>query len=152
MNTRKQTIQWGMAFPMEVITQRYSRDHGIPIKVARTHEQEIKRFLILCALNTDMPYAMRGPMDNIWHTFLMFTKDYMSFCEGLAGGFIHHVPADVDEDSPDESKERYLQFLVDYEAEFGEAPPEHLWPRPEVSSKGCYPKCGKPCKVSPAMG
>lgn len=32
-------------------------------------------------------------IDNMWHTFLLFTKDYHDFCTRyLAGHFLHHFP------------------------------------------------------------
>jgi hypothetical protein len=156
LSTPEQTIAWGLAFPMDLIVRRYAEDLALPIDVAKEHEREIKRFLILCALNPFEPYAMRGPMDEIWHTFIIFTKDYTAFCEGIAGYYIHHAPMDVDHDSPDVSKQHYEQFLADYEAVFGEAPPPSFWPRPQVASPGnCYPKCAVPnprCRVPDPHG
>ncbi|MBO0880719.1 MAG: hypothetical protein J2P17_10325, partial [Mycobacterium sp.] len=29
-----------------------------------------------------------------WHTFILYTKDYASFCNRVAGRFIHHEPND----------------------------------------------------------
>lgn len=31
-------------------------------------------------------------IDDMWHTFLLFTRDYSSFCRSYFGRFIHHVP------------------------------------------------------------
>lgn len=41
-----------------------------------------------CAIHSEMQ-----EIDNMWHTFLLFTKDYHKFCqEYLHGQFFHHVP------------------------------------------------------------
>ncbi len=32
------------------------------------------------------------PIDDIWHIFLLYTKDYMNFCEKFFGQYIHHLP------------------------------------------------------------
>ena len=56
-----------------------------------SHEREIKRFLALSAINPGK-YGMRGPLDELWHTFIIFTSAYANFCRLLGGGFIHHLP------------------------------------------------------------
>lgn len=32
------------------------------------------------------------PLDDAWHTFLLFTEDYLSFCERHFGAIISHIP------------------------------------------------------------
>jgi len=31
-------------------------------------------------------------IDNMWHTFVLFTKDYQKFCNNYFGTYIHHTP------------------------------------------------------------
>ena len=31
-------------------------------------------------------------IDDMWHTFLLFTKDYADFCEKYIGKYFHHSP------------------------------------------------------------
>lgn len=38
-----------------------------------------------------MHYEMRE-IDDMWHTFLLFTRDYHAFCNKYVGEFIHHTP------------------------------------------------------------
>ena len=33
--------------------------------------------------------------DDLWHEFILFTRDYDSFCKDAFGGFLHHTPAVV---------------------------------------------------------
>lgn len=40
-------------------------------------------------LAIDTPLLM---LDEMWHTFLLFTHDYADFCERYLGTFVHHVP------------------------------------------------------------
>ena len=79
-------------FPMEEVLKRYVKDKNLPLQVAHEHERELKRFLALCALNPKGSYGMAGPVDELWHTFLLFTKNYAFFCDEVAGVFLHHVP------------------------------------------------------------
>lgn len=56
-------------------------------------------------------------IDEMWHTFLLFTKDYHTFCEKyLNGKFFHHHPADEEVEQPDEANyiatlEKYLNYI-----------------------------------------
>lgn len=33
--------------------------------------------------------------DDLWHEFILYTKNYQSFCRHALGGFLHHAPAVV---------------------------------------------------------
>ncbi|MCP4616185.1 MAG: hypothetical protein GY844_07085 [Bradyrhizobium sp.] len=33
--------------------------------------------------------------DDLWHEFILYTRDYQSFCQNAFGGFLHHTPAVV---------------------------------------------------------
>ena len=84
---------------------------------------------------------MTGAVDELWHTFVIFTREYAAFCDAVAGRFLHHVP-EVEGQMSANTFEHYLAFLADYEAVFNEPAPAAYWPRPEgdpesVACKGC---------------
>jgi hypothetical protein len=125
----KAVVTQVMSYDMTPIVDRYAEEHDLPSEVAAEHERELKRFLAIKALNPEKRYGMKGPVDELWHTFIIFTEDYTEFCERTYGRYLHHRPA-LDtptiarpEDSP------YRVFLADYEEAFGEEAPIHLWPR-----------------------
>jgi hypothetical protein len=119
-----------MDFPLERVTARYAAEENVSIEVARELERELKRYLALCALRPKMPYGMFGPVDDLWHTFLMFTRDYEQFCQTVAGRFIHHVPATADSENERASQlNTFAEMLADYRQTFGEEAPAHIWPR-----------------------
>lgn len=125
---QRDAINRAMKFEMGRIVERYVRDEGLTETIAREHEQELKRFLAMCALNPNAQYGMKGPIDELWHTFLIFSKDYAQFCDHVAGRFIHHVPESGDEKP--RNSDTYALFLRDYEETFGHPPPAQYWPRP----------------------
>lgn len=51
-------------------------------------------------------------IDDMWHTFLLFTRDYSQFCERYFGYFLHHLPATGREPkvSPLESERQRRRF------------------------------------------
>jgi hypothetical protein len=58
-------------------------------------------------------------IDNMWHTFLLFTKDYHAFCNDyLDGIFLHHDPIGASEekvlyDNYDQELSLYLSYIYD---------------------------------------
>ncbi len=69
----------------------------------------------------DFVYIMDEKMlqiDRMWHVFLLFTKDYMDFCEEYFGEYIHHLPDIVpgmekSEKDFEVNLERFLNYNYD---------------------------------------
>ena len=136
---RERIVQTAMAFPMDKVLKRYAKDQDLPWDVVLEHEREIKRYLALVAMNSDKMVGMNGIIDELWHTFIMFTRDYNDFSLLVAGHYIHHTPAGDDDDA-ELGQNAYQLFWDEYTAVFGEEPPSHLWPRPiaaDTSVGGC---------------
>ncbi len=130
-------------FPLQLIIARYSKDHSLPLDLAATHAKELVRFLTVCAINPNKRYTMLGPIDEFWHTFLMFTEEYSAFCHQIAGRFLHHIPATPleNEDERKNALAGYREFLKTYQKVFHEEPPKIYWPNPKAptlhSKAGC---------------
>jgi hypothetical protein len=145
----KEVIARAMAYDIADVMERYAQETRLPPDALKEHEREIKRFLALSSLNPGK-YGMRGPMDELWHTFIIFTSKYAKFCRDLGGDFIHHMPKTPAERTPDpkapQKPSSYIAFLKDYERAFAEPAPAHLWPRVggEVLDPSCD-QCGIFC-------
>lgn len=83
-----------MDYQMPNIIARYCKDYKVSADTAKIHEVELKRYLILAgdSDNGDGLGMMSTEVDNLWHTFLLFTKEYQAFCNEMFGKFIHHCP------------------------------------------------------------
>ena len=59
-----------------------------------------------------MDEAMK-PIDDIWHIFLLYTKDYMEFCDKYFGEYIHHLPDIVPgmDHTPEQFEENLTRFI-----------------------------------------
>jgi hypothetical protein len=139
--TRAERIERAMAFDMREVLQRYVIDTGVSKETARAHEREIKRFLLVCALNnTGKPIGMAGPIDELWHTFILFTREYADFCDKVAGRFLHHAPA-VPGDGRRKLQPGYARFRDLYAELFNELPSVDYWPStaPTGSTKPACP-------------
>jgi hypothetical protein len=60
-----------------------------------------------CAIHQEM-----GDIDSMWHTFLLYSKDYQTFClTHFDGQFIHHEPVDT---SNSKVSEIELSYYLEY--------------------------------------
>lgn len=146
-----EVIAAALAFPMHNVIKRYAKDHGLPLEVAKEHEVELKKYLVLCTLNPDGGLGMSRVIDELWHTFIFFTRDYHRFCEQVAGRYLHHGPAAEEDLRDGKNIEDYLRTLSEYQLYFGD-PPIHLWPMPPTrrsDEAGCSNStCGNSCSSS----
>jgi hypothetical protein len=115
-----------MNYQMPNIIDRCQKDFKYTNEDMILLEKEFKRFLILCVLKKD-PYENIGmyssDVDNLWHSFILFTKEYATFCHQYAGHFIHHAPRINNQRSPEEieaSRKNFKYFVDSYEKIFGE--------------------------------
>jgi hypothetical protein len=90
------------------VVGRYAREHQATAEEAAEVFREMLKWLYLCgrAMN-DGPEGLLlavhpeiGKIDWMWHTFLLFTRDYAEFCDRHLGLFIHHVPNEGGQEEP----------------------------------------------------
>ncbi len=77
------------------VVQRYSHDNNVSLAEAHVLFEETKKFLAVCASASAEEIIHLSPsevQDQMWHTFILHTKDYMDFCYDQFGIFLHHVP------------------------------------------------------------
>jgi len=82
-----------MDYPIPRVLARYKKDYNVSDELALIHEKELKRYFILCGTYPNESLDMFSPeVDNLWHTFILYTKDYEKFCHEIFGYFLHHCP------------------------------------------------------------
>jgi hypothetical protein len=56
----------------------------------------LKQYFQVCNLAGKQFVSMPSQVvDDAWHEFILFTRQYQIFCKGAFGRFLHHVPADA---------------------------------------------------------
>lgn len=138
-NKAKELYEKIKDYDLSKVIQRHRKVANISLEEAENRANELKKWLVLSKSNNEKKYQITGNIDKIWHTFLVFTKEYHDFC-GELGGFIHHIPTDTDllrraKNNPDlleQLNERFNQdygnVLSDYEIVFETLPPSGIWP------------------------
>lgn len=96
--------------------------------------EEFRKYLILIALEHRGLAMCSRIVDQIWHSFILFTQEYESFCQDVFGHFLHHCPAT--KESPI-SPEARVHFLTAYQQTFGSLP--RIWVKNQADS--CEEKC-----------
>ena len=89
-----------LRYKNEAIVQRFAEENSLSLSEAEVVFLETKKWLWLCAKQSELKHS-KFPLtlfyqmqivDVMWHTFILFTKDYADFCDQHFGCFIHHVP------------------------------------------------------------
>jgi hypothetical protein len=110
-----------LAYQHDNLLKRYSLDYGVSIEESR------RCFSALKEVTSD-------PIDRMWHTFLLFTKDYKKFCEENLGVFINHEPFEH------AAPQAYLETRAFAQEYFGRLD-EELW---SINAKAdCSSGCGE---------
>jgi hypothetical protein len=94
----------------EGIISRFARLHGVSRERAEVLFVETLKWLWLARRAREAPslglmlsiYPEIRGIDEMWHVFLLFTRDYAALCDEHLGGFVHHDPVP---DGPGEALE-----------------------------------------------
>src|ERR1043166_1518025 len=83
-------------------------------------EYEFKRFMKL-VLSEEGPIAVFDRrVDELWHSFILFTPQYQEFCDDVMGFFVHHQPRTSKTPVPEIAVQN---FVSTYRRRFGELDP-----------------------------
>jgi len=77
----------------EEAIRRFMDDFDVTYEEAKDIFKEMKRFLCLVNEYPDDYIFTHEPLwviDEMWHTFILYTKDYYDFCMQFFGKIIHH--------------------------------------------------------------
>lgn len=133
LRTIPKSVNEVMSFQHEKLLERFQNDTGASAEHASRCFKALKQFMVVCAVKPGYKVTS-DPIDQMWHTFLLFTKDYREFCEQNLGLFINHEPFETPYPSA------YLETRSFAKAYFGKLD-ETLW---SVDAKAdCSSGCGE---------
>jgi len=127
------TLESLMEYTNPHVLDRYSKDHPNNKLTNKEAFADLMKYFWLCQKhkidsdnfpdNEDLKFVCAvhkemKEMDDMWHTFLLFTMDYADYCEKYFGEFIHHMPTTDDEEMPTDEEfstdlTRYLSYIYD---------------------------------------
>ena len=97
------TLPEVMAYQNMDVIEKFMENWDVPLETSQELFDEMKRWLWLSAdsiYRTSMgePHQQLGItfsmtlLDEMWHTFILFTKPYQEFCKTYFGFYINHSP------------------------------------------------------------
>ncbi|ACA88068.1 hypothetical protein [Shewanella woodyi] len=99
-----------LAYQNTDVTDRFIKLYGVKESEAVEIFEDVKRWLWMAsetqksvnkAVVIDSALVV---LDEMWHNFMLFTRDYGQFCKEYFGGYIHHSPMTADEIAMAESE------------------------------------------------
>ena len=113
---------------MRTISARLAEENGWTTEYTRRAVEEYRRFLFLTQV-AGRPVSPSVAVDVVWHTHLLYSRDYWGrLCGEVLGGPLHHDPNPGGKQQNARHDDQYRDTLDDYLRVFGAAPPGDLWP------------------------
>ena len=114
-----------MQFPLTDVVARCKKDHNYTNEDMELLERELRRYLYLCVTSKNALGMYSKDVDNLWHAFILHTREYYAFCQLTNGSYIHHEPVRENErpattDGWKKASGEYAQFIRTYEATFNQ--------------------------------
>ncbi|MDF1826781.1 MAG: hypothetical protein P1U39_00660 [Legionellaceae bacterium] len=128
------SLQKVLEYSNQKVVERYEKDYPKNQLRGERALEEILKFLWLSQKHafdlkcnpTDPRFQFKFYMypemveiDHMWHTFILFTQDYVSFGETFFGEYLHHFPSMKDGEHTfdsfiDEQVNRHLSYIYDH--------------------------------------
>lgn len=93
------TLEEVLAYDNSDVVYRFHKAYGITREESADIFEQVKKWLWLAnmrrqsgietGLNIDMSLVV---IDEMWHNFVLFTKEYTAFCQRYFGYYVHHAP------------------------------------------------------------
>jgi len=91
--------------------------------------ENLKRYYVVALFDPLNEHAVSELVDPFWHTHILFTKEYISFCSNIFNGYIHHSPLNQQNNKEvSEVSELYNYTIEIYDKIFHHVD-ENWWPR-----------------------
>ena len=86
------TYQW----PRGLLDRLEKKHPGMGRKESALVSRGLRQFFIAYLMSGRKYVSMPSQAaDDLWHEFILYTRDYQEFCKRAFGGFLHHTPAVV---------------------------------------------------------
>lgn len=98
-NNRMDVMDAVLSYEYSPLVWRLWNKEGFTQEEADDVFQDMLKFLYLCGTRKET-FAPTEPIDRAWHAFILFTREYASFCNKMFGEFVHHSPRESNPQPP----------------------------------------------------
>lgn len=92
MSTKQQIKEAIIAYQHPDLIERLVQKLEMPKEQAEAAFLGLKQFLYIAGTMVGTFSPQSQDVDEAWHNFMLFSKDYAKFCQTNFGHFIHHQP------------------------------------------------------------
>jgi hypothetical protein len=92
---RRPSLARVLRYRNDDVLHRFLKLYDVSWAEAEDLFTEVKKWLWLCSLPEAKALSITSPMhmmDEMWHNFVLFTRDYAIFCDRYFGRLLHHAP------------------------------------------------------------
>lgn len=83
-------------FPPGLLDKLLAVRPELTIKDRQLVARALRQFFLVYHKSGYLPIAMPSQVvDDLWHEFILYTKNYQTFCQQAFGRYLHHTPAAV---------------------------------------------------------
>jgi hypothetical protein len=83
-------------FPPGLLERFAKRRPGLDLADRHLAAHALRQFFLVYLKSGFRPVSMPSQsVDDLWHEFILYTKNYEQFCKMAFGRFLHHAPAEV---------------------------------------------------------
>jgi hypothetical protein len=116
----KEQLNNMLKYKNEDVISRFTDMYNIDTAEAEDIFTETQKFLYICQLKGVFIPNDLLIIDEMWHNFILFTKEYQSYCNNHFGKYFHHLPASKmekslqkykNETAPELARNEYLKKL-----------------------------------------
>jgi hypothetical protein len=102
-SARHPSLAKAMAYRYDQILHKFTEGWDVSFEDAADLFEETKRLLWVMQLSSARGHTFYITpaltiIDQMWHTFVLFTREYDAYCHAVYGRFIHHHPTTRDDD------------------------------------------------------
>ena len=91
---RREQVIRSFMFPRGLFDKLSAKRPGLPVKDMQLVARALRQFFLAYLKSGCQRVAMPSQVvDDLWHEFILFTRDYEEFCQAAFGEFLHHTPA-----------------------------------------------------------
>jgi hypothetical protein len=119
---KKEAIRRIAGYPFAQVREKLLAGGKLSQEVVEEAIDEFRKYLMLITLGHRSVAMTSREVDEVWHTFILFTRDYTSFCNDVFGNYLHHQPSLPSDPLGLESRQSFVEA---YRKEFGSLHP--IW-------------------------
>ncbi len=94
--TRRADFIRSYTLPRGLFDKLRQRHPQLSQKDCQLVAQALRQYFLAYLAGGERPVSMPSQVvDDLWHEFILYTRNYQAFCRQAFGGFMHHTPAAV---------------------------------------------------------